>query len=187
MSEDEHARSGIGKKEPQTGWTGRCFDDFQVGDVYQHPLGRTITTADNSWFTQLTLNTNPLHFNHDYAAQTEFGRPLVNSCFTLALVTGMSVPDVSQNAFANLGWDEVRLPHPVFEGDTIYAESEVLETRLSRSRPNVGIVRIKTAGYNQDGTTVIEFKRTIMVYRRGHVPQSHRPSRKPYKRKGSQS
>lgn len=177
MNENEYVNNRIGEKQPEIGWTGRCFDDFQVGDVYQHPLGRTVTTTDNLWFTHLTMNTNPLHFNHDYAAQTEFGRPLVNSCFTLALVTGMSVSDVSQNAFANLGWDEVRLPHPVFEGDTIYAESEVLEARPSQSRPKVGIVRINTTGYNQDGVTVIEFKRTIMVYRRGHVPQRARPSR----------
>jgi itaconyl-CoA hydratase len=162
----------------QTGWTGRCFEDFRVGDIYQHRPGRTITSTDNIWFTLLTVNTNPVHLDRHYAAQTEFGRPLVNSCFTLALVTGMSVSDVSQNAFANLGWDEVRLPRPVFEGDTIYAESEVLETRPSRSRPNVGIVRIKSTGYNQDGTVVIEFKRTIMIYRRGHVPQLPRPSRR---------
>jgi acyl dehydratase len=116
------------------------------------------------------MNTNPMHFDQHYASQTHYGRILVNSCFTLALVTGISVTDVSQNAFANLGWDEVRLPNPVFEGDTIYAQSEVLETRDSRSRPNVGIVRIKSTGYNQDGVTVIDYKRTIMVYRRGHVP-----------------
>jgi acyl dehydratase len=154
---------------------GRVFEDFTVGDVYYHPLGRTITETDNIWFTLLTLNTNPLHFDRRYAAQTEFKRPLVDSTFTLALVTGQSVADLSQNAFANLGWDEVRLPHPVFEGDTIYARSEILETRASRSRPNVGIVRVKTTGVNQDGTTVIEFKRTIMVYRRGHVPASMLP------------
>ena len=173
MSETD--RKTDGKTDGNTGWTGRCFEDFAVGDVYQHRLGRTITTTDNSWFTQLTLNTNPIHFDHHYAAQAHFGRPLVNSCFTLALVTGISVPDVSQNAFANLGWDEVRLPHPVFEGDTIYAESEVLEARPSRSRPEVGIVRVATRGYNQEGTVVIEFKRTVMVYRRGHVPLPPRP------------
>ncbi len=156
------------------GWEGRCFEDFEVGDSYIHPGGRTITATDNSWFTLLTLNTNPVHFDQHYAAGTEFGRPLVNSCFTLALVTGMSVTDVSQNAFANLGWDEVRLPHPVFEGDTIYARSEVLETRASQSRPNVGLIRIKTIGFNQDGTTVIEFFRAILVYKRGHVPKTAR-------------
>jgi acyl dehydratase len=157
------------------GWSGRVFEDFSVGDVYEHPLGRTITDVDNSWFTQLTLNTNPIHFDAEYASQLEFGRPLVNSCFTLALVTGLSVTDLSQHAFANLGWDEVRLPAPVFEGDTLYAESEVLEVRPSRSRPNVGLVRVRTRGYKADGTVVIEFLRSILVYRRGHLPARPRP------------
>ena len=157
------------------GWTGRVFEDFGVGDVYEHRLGRTLLAADNVWFTCLTMNTNPIHLDASYAAQTEFGKPLMNSCLTLALVTGQSVSDLTQNAVANLGWDEVRLPHPVFEGDTIYARSEVLETRESRSRPNVGIVRVKTTGVNQEGTTVIEFKRTFMVWKRGHVPKP--PSR----------
>ena len=157
------------------GWTGRVFEDFTVGDVYEHPLGRTLLAADNIWFTCLTMNTNPIHFDATYAAQTEFGRPLMNSCLTLALVTGQSVTDLTQNAVANLGWDEVRLPHPVFEGDTIYSRSEVLETRESKSRPNVGIVRVKTTGVNQDGTPIIEFKRTFMVWKRGHGPKP--PSR----------
>lgn len=152
------------------GWTGRVFEDFEVRDVYEHPLGRTVLAADNAWFTLLTQNTNPIHFDRVYAAGTEFKRPLVNSCFTLSLVTGQSVTDLSQNVMANLGWDEIRLPHPVFEGDTIYSRSEVLEKRESKSRPNVGIVSVRTTGYNQDGRTVIEFKRTMMVYRRGHVP-----------------
>jgi acyl dehydratase len=152
------------------GWSGRVYEDFEIGDVYQHPLGRTIVAADNIWFTLLTQNTNPSHFDAEYSRQTEFGRPLVNSTFTLALVTGQSVTDLSQNAMANLGWDEVRLPNPLFEGDTVYSQSEVLEKRESRSRSNVGIIRVKTTGYNQRGTPVIEFKRTIMVYRRGHVP-----------------
>jgi acyl dehydratase len=156
------------------GWRGRYFEDFTVGDVYPHPLGRTVTTTDNIWFTLLTQNTAPIHFDHHYAAQTEFGRPLVDSTFTLALVTGQSVTDVSQNVFANLGWDDVRLPHPVFEGDTIYSQSEVLEVRASRSRPSVGIVTVRTTGYNQDGTVVITFTRTLMVYRRGHSPQTPR-------------
>src|ERR1700739_2105959 len=154
------------------GGIGRVFEDFQVGDVYRHPLGRTVLAADNLWFTLLTLNTNPIHFDHAYAAKTEYGKPLVDSTFTLALVTGQSVADISQNAMANLGWDEVRLPNPVFEGDTIYSQSEVLEKRGSKSRPNVGIVRFKTTGYTQDGTVVIEFKRTIMIYTRGHVPET---------------
>ena len=122
----------------------------------------------------LTQNTNPIHFDHAYAAKTEFKRPLVDSTFTLALVTGQSVSDLSQNAMANLGWDEVRLPHPVFEGDTIYSRSEVLEKRESASRPNVGIVRVKTTGFNEHGTVIIEFKRTIMVYKRGQVPPTLR-------------
>jgi acyl dehydratase len=154
----------------QEGWTGRVFEDFEVGDVYPHPLGRTILSADNTWFTLLTQNTNPVHFDHHYSAQTEFKRPLVNSALTLAVVMGQSVTDLSQNALANLGWDEIRLPHPVFEGDTLYSRSEVLETRESQSRPHVGIVRVKTTGVNHEGTTVIEFKRTFMVYKRGHVP-----------------
>jgi len=158
------------------GWTGRFFEDFSAGDVYQHPLGRTVTTTDNIWFTLLTQNTAPIHFDHHYAAQTEFGRPLVDSTFTLALVTGQSVTDVSQNVMANLGWDEVRLPAPVFEGDTIYSYSEVVATRESQSRPNVGIVTVKTTGYNQDGTVVITFKRTVMVYKRGQAPQIPRPA-----------
>ena len=154
------------------GWTGRVFEDFEVGDVYQHPLGRTVIAADNIWFTLLTQNTNPIHFDSAYAAQTEYGKPLVDSTFTLALVTGQSVMDISQNAMANLGWDEVRLPNPLFEGDTVYSRSEVLEKRESKSRPNVGIVRFKTTGYKQDGKIVIEFQRTVMIYRRGHVPSA---------------
>ncbi len=152
------------------GWRGRFFEDFTVGDVYEHPLGRTITSADNIWFTLLTQNTAPIHFDHNYAAKTEFGKPLVNSCLTLSLVTGQSVIDISWNVLANLAWDEVRLPHPVFEGDTIYSRSEVLETRESKSRKNVGIVTVRTTGLNQDGTEVITFKRSVMVYRRGHAP-----------------
>ncbi len=152
------------------GWRGRFFEDFTVGDVYQHPLGRTVTTTDNLWFTLLTQNTAPIHFDHHYAAQTAFGKPLVDSTFTLALVTGQSVTDISQNVFANLGWDEVRLPHPAFEGDTVYSQSEVLSARESASHPDVGIVSVRTTGYNQDGVVLITFKRTIMVYKRGHAP-----------------
>jgi itaconyl-CoA hydratase len=153
------------------GWTGRVYEDFEVGDVYEHPLGRTVLAADNTWFTLLTMNTQRLHFDQNYASKTEFGKPLVNSCLTLAIVTGQSVMDISQNVFANLGWDEVRLPNPVFEGDTLYAKSEVLETRESKSRNTVGIVRVKTTGLNQHGAVVIEFQRSFMVYKRGHVPE----------------
>jgi len=155
----------------KTGWTGRVFEDFEVGDVYMHPLGRTIIAADNVWFTCLTMNTNPIHFDAEYAKGTEFKKPLVNSCFTLALVTGQSVIDLTMNGVANLGWDEIRLPHPVFEGDTITSKSEVLEVRESRSRPKQGIVVVKTTGLNQRDEVVIEFKRTFMIWKRGHVPR----------------
>jgi len=155
----------------KTGWTGRVFEDFEVGDIYMHPLGRTIIAADNVWFTCLTMNTNPIHFDAEYAKGTEFKKPLVNSCFTLALVTGQSVIDLTVNGVANLGWDEIRLPHPVFEGDTITSKSEVLDLRESRSRPKQGIVVVKTTGLNQRDEVVIEFKRTFMIWKRGHVPR----------------
>jgi itaconyl-CoA hydratase len=148
----------------------RFFEDFVVGDVYEHKLGRTVTTADNQWFSLLTMNQNPLHVDHHYSSKTEFGRPLVNSAFTLALVTGLSVADVSENAVANLGWHEVRMPAPLFEGDTVYARSEVVEARESKSRPHAGIVRVRTTGYKPDGTVVMELERSVMVYRRGHAP-----------------
>ncbi|RCG25401.1 MaoC family dehydratase [Sphaerisporangium album] len=164
--DERSARDGSG----QVSWHGRYFEDFKVGDVYRHPLGRTVTSADNVWLTLLTQNTMPVHFDSHYAAQTEFGRRLVDSTFTLALVTGQSVTDVSQHAMANLGWDRVRMPNPVFEGDTIYSESEVLAARGSTSRPGVGIVTVRTVGFNQDGVIVIVFERTVMVYRRGHGP-----------------
>jgi len=156
-------------------WRGRFFEDFEVGDVYAHRLGRTVTQTDNIWFTLLTQNTAPLHFDVHYASQTEFKKPLVNSAFTIALVTGQTVADISQNVFANLGWDEVRLPNPVFEGDTLYSQSEVLDKRESKSRPNVGIVTVKTAGFNQDGIIVITFRRSVMVYKRGFEPKIARP------------
>ena len=153
----------------------RCYEDFAVGTVIRHAVGRTVTDTDNSWFTLLTNNSNPIHFDRHYAAQTEFGQPLVNSTFTLALVVGLTVSDISQNA-VNLGWDEVRMPAPVFEGDTIYAETGVLSTRESGSRPNMGIVEIKTTGFKQDGTVVMTFRRTILVYKRGHAPARPTPT-----------
>lgn len=156
------------------GWKGRFYEDFEVGDLYQHPLGRTVTTTDNIWFTLLTQNTAPIHFDHHYASQTEFGKPLVDSTFTVALVTGQSVTDISQNVMANLGWDDVRLPNPVFEGDTIYSQSEVCEKRESKSRPEVGVVTVETTGYNQEAEVVITFKRTFLVYKHGHAPQTVR-------------
>ena len=154
-----------------SGWDGRYFEDFVVGDLYRHRTGRTISEADNTWFTLLSNNPLQLHFNADYASRTEFGRPLVVSTLTLAIVTGLSVEDVSWNAVANLGWDKVRMPAPVFAGDTLYAESEVLSTRESKSRPDNGLVTVRTRGFNQRGETVIEYERTVLVYRRGKKPQ----------------
>ena len=155
--------------------SGRCYEDFEVGALIRHPLGRTITQADNIWFTLLTVNSNPIHFDAHYAAQTKFERPLVNSTFTLALVTGLSVGDVSQYAI-NLGWDEVRIPAPLYEGDTVYAQTEILSKRESKSRPHMGLVEIRTTGFKQDGTVVMEFRRTILVYKRGHAPQPPTPA-----------
>ena len=166
----------MARDQLKASWQGRFFEDFQVGDVYEHPLGRTVTATDNSWFTLLTQNTAPLHFDRHYASLTEFGQPLVNSCLTLALATGQSVTDLSQNVLANLGWDEVKLPHPLFEGDTLYSRSTILETRPSKSRLNAGIVVARTSGFKQDGTEVISFRRTLLVYRQSHGPRIPRPS-----------
>jgi acyl dehydratase len=154
-----------GERAPKV-WRGRFYDDFEVGDVFQSRLGRTITETDNVWFTCLTLNTNQVHFNHEFAAGTEFGRPLVNSTFTLALVTGMSVPDTSENATANLSWTDIKLPNPVYVGDTLWSETEIVSKRESRSRPSVGIVGVRCRGINQRREVVIEFQRTFMVYKR---------------------
>jgi acyl dehydratase len=142
---------------------GRAYEDFEVGHVYEHRPGRTITDADNVWFTLLTMNQHPLHFDAAYAAGTEFKRPLVNSCLTLAIVTGMSVADVSAKAIANLGWAKVELTAPVFAGDTIYADSEVLSKRLSRSRPGQGLVTVRTRGLKADGIVFLTFERTVLV------------------------
>ena len=142
---------------------GRYFEDFSVGDTYKHWPGRTITAADNTWFTLLTMNQHPIHFDEEYARRTEFGRPLVNSTLTLAVVVGMSVADVSQNAVANLGWTDIRMPAPVFNGDTLYAESKVLDKRASKSRPGQGIVSVATRAWKQDGTTVMTFNRSVLV------------------------
>ena len=149
------------------GWRGRFYEDFEIGDVYRHPLGRTVTEVDNTWFTLLTMNTSQMHFNVEYAARSEFGKPLVVSTLTVAIAVGQSVTDLTQNAFANLGWDEIRMTHPVFAGDTLYSESLVLEKRESASRPHAGIVTVKTRTLNQDGDEVCSFKRTFYVYRRG--------------------
>lgn len=147
--------------------TGRMYEDFEVGAVYRHWPGRTISEADNTWFTLLTMNSHPIHFDANYAAGTSFGQPLVNSCLTLSIVVGMSVRDVSQAAIANLGWERVELPAPVFNGDTIYASSTVLEKRVSRSDPSRGIVRVRTVGSKQDGTEVLRLERSILTPLRG--------------------
>jgi itaconyl-CoA hydratase len=140
----------------------RGYAELEVGNVYRSRHGRTVLEADNVWFTLLTLNTNPIHFDAEYAAGTEWKRPLVDSTFTLALVTGLSVPDVSEHG-VNLGWREVRLTAPVFAGDTIRAETEVLAKRESASRPDQGIVTVRTRGLNQRDEVVIDFERTIMM------------------------
>lgn len=147
---------------------GRYFEDFEVGDTYEHRPGRTITEYDNVMFTLMTMNTHPLHFDRSYADKTEFKQPLVNSALTLAIVTGMSVSDVSQKAIANLGWDKVRLTAPVFNDDTIYAESEVLSKRESQSRPTQGIVTVRTTGKKADGTVFMTFERSMLIPKRGH-------------------
>ena len=147
---------------------GRYYEDFVVGDVYEHRPGRTISEADNTWFTLLTMNTHPLHFDHAYAARSEFGQPVVNSCLTLSIVVGMSVSDVSYKAIGNLGWNDVLLTAPVFAGDTLYAETEVLSKRESAKRPTQGIVTVRTIGRKADGAEVIRFERTILVPKRGH-------------------
>jgi len=153
------------------GWEGRFFEDFEVGDIYRCRYGRTVTEADNIQFTLLTNNTNQIHFNRDYGARTQWGQCLVNSALTLSIVAGMGVADVSENGFA-LGWDEIVLPNPVFAGDTLYSESEVVEVRESKSRPGQGIVKVETRGYKQDGALVIRYRRSVMVWKRAHAPSA---------------
>jgi itaconyl-CoA hydratase len=148
---------------------GRYYDDFVVGDVYEHRPGRTITETDNVWFTLLTMNTHPLHFDNAYAEKSEFRKPLVNSCLTLSMVVGMSVSDISQKAIGNLGWTDIKMSNPVFIGDTLYAESEVLSKRESNSRPTQGIVTVRTIGKKADGTQVISFERTVLVPKTGYA------------------
>ena len=148
---------------------GRYFEDFEIGDIYEHRPGRTITETDNTWFTLLTMNQHPLHFDKEYGAKTEFGKVLVNSCLTISLVTGMSVSDISHKTIANLGWDKVRLSGPVFVGDTLYAESQVLSKRESNSRPNQGIVSVETKGIKQDESVVISFERSMLIPFKGHA------------------
>jgi itaconyl-CoA hydratase len=148
---------------------GRYYEDFSIGEIYEHRPGRTISETDNTWFTLLTMNTHPMHFDAEYAKASEFGKCIVCSPLTVALMVGMSVTDVSQKAIANLGWTDIKLTHPVFAGDTLYAESEVLGKRESNSRPDAGIVTVRTVGKNQTGDVVCSFDRTILVQRRGHA------------------
>jgi len=147
---------------------GRYYEEFTIGDRYRHQPGRTLSEADNTWFSLLTMNQNPLHIDADYSSQTEFGQPLVNSCLTLAILVGLSVPDVSYRTVANLGWNDIRLTAPVFAGDTIYGESEVIAKRESKSRPTQGIVTVRTTGTKADGTEFMSFERTILVPKIGH-------------------
>ncbi|MCU1614379.1 MAG: hypothetical protein JWO98_1919 [Frankiales bacterium] len=154
-----------------TGEHGNYFEDFVVGDVFEHSLGRTVTTTDNIWFTLLSQNTAPIHFDHEYAKKTEFGRPLVVATLTLSIVAGQSVGDISQNVVASLGWNDIKMPNPVFDGDTIRSRSTVLDVRESGSRPHAGIVTVHTEGYNQRNEIVMQYDRTVMVYKRGHGPR----------------
>ena len=151
--------------------SGLYWEDFVPGDVFEHRPGRTVLDVDNVWFTLLTMNTQPVHFDAAYAARTEWKKLLVDSTLTLALLTGMSVRTVSAKVVANLGWDKVKATHPVFAGDTLYAESTVLHKRESKSRPTPGIVTVATRGLNQDGIEVMSFERTMLIYRRGHSPE----------------
>lgn len=148
------------------GWQGRFYEDFEIGDVYQHPLGRTVTEADNTWFSLLTMNTNQAHFNAEAGRASEFGQRLVVSTLTIAIAVGQSVTDISQNAFANLGLDKVTLTRPVFAGDTLFSESLVLAKRESASRPHAGIVTVKTRALNQEGDEVLSFERVFYVHKR---------------------
>jgi len=147
---------------------GRYLEDFEVGAVYEHRPGRTITEVDNIHFSLLTMNQHPLHCDSVYSQKSQFGKPLVNSAFTLALVVGMTVNDISAKAIANLGWNDIRLTAPVYAGDTLYAESEVIGVRESKSNPTRGIVTVKTRGFNQDGVEVISFLRSALIPKRGH-------------------
>jgi itaconyl-CoA hydratase len=147
---------------------GRFYEDFRVGDVYQHPLGRTISEADNTWVTLLSVNTNQNHFNAHLAGQNPItgGRVIVNSGLSIAVVLGLSVLDMSQNAVANLEMTDVRLTHPVYVGDTVYAESVCTALRESRSKPFAGIVSMITRGLNQDGDQIVSWRRSVLVAKR---------------------
>ncbi len=162
MTTPERSTAGV-----YQGASGRTYHDFEVGTTIRHKPGRTITETDNIWFTLLTMNTHPAHFDYEFAKKTEFEKPLVCSPLTVALMVGMSVSETSQKAVANLGWDKIKLTHPLFPGDTLYAESEVLDKRESSSRPEQGIVTVKTIGKNQHGDVACTFERTMLIWKRG--------------------
>lgn len=174
MTEESTSDSGTEASDKRLieGWQGRYYEDFTIGDVYKHPFGRTVTETDNVWMTNVTMNLNPMHFNEAYAAETEFGERLVDGTFVIALAVGMSVIDVSMNATANLGYDDIRHHEPVFHGDTLFAESEVLAKRESDSRPHVGIVTTELRAYNQNDDLVLSLERTPMVLKREHAEPS---------------
>ena len=146
--------------------SGGDYEDFKIGTEIDHRPGRTITESDNTWFTLLTMNQHPIHFDHSYAEKTIFKKPLVNSTLTLSIITGMSVSSTSQRAIANLGWERITLPNPVFIGDTVYAKTKIISKRLSNSKPDRGIVSVKTQGYNQKSTLILEMNRSFLVYKR---------------------
>ena len=146
---------------------GRYFEDFEQGDIYEHRPNRTLTETDNTWFTLLTMNTHPMHFDAEYAKHSEFRKCIICSPLTVAVLVGMSVTDVSQKAIANMGWTDIKMTHPLFAGDTLSGESEVLNKRESKSRPNAGLITVKTRGFNQDKILVCEFERTILVAKQG--------------------
>ena len=172
---DEHLKSSkapngltrVGKRRFREN-PGLDYEDFRVGDVIEHWPGRTINESDNTWFTLLTMNTHPLHFDAHYSSHTEFGKCLINSTLTVAIVVGMCVSSTSQRAIANLGWQEIRLPAPVFAGDTVYAETTVMEKRLSKSRTDSGIVKVGHVGRNQRGEVVVDMVRSFLAPTRGH-------------------
>ncbi|WP_433627376.1 MaoC family dehydratase [Halomicrococcus sp. NG-SE-24] len=170
--EDASVQDDANSRQLVSGWQGRYYEDFDVGDIYKHPYGRTVTETDNVWFTNVSMNLNPMHFNEAYAAETEFGERLVDGTYVIALAVGMSVIDVSQNATANLGYDDIRHHAPVFHGDTIFAESEVVDKRESESRDHVGIVTTELRAYNQHDELVLSLERTPMVLKREHAQPS---------------
>ncbi len=147
--------------------SGKYYEDLEVGQRFQHPRGRTVTEMDNVLFSALTMNTQPLHIDEEFAKDTAFGQRIVNGLFTLGLVVGLSVPDLTEGTIvANLGYDKIVHPNPVFHGDTITAESEVISKRESASKPDRGVVRLRQMGRKQTGEVVVELERTVLFLKR---------------------